>query len=165
MDVAATAAAAPIMLPPEDTVGDTVKPPAILQIDQLISPNALTDLKENLQTLRLTIITNIGGSAGTSTAAASTTIDITVFPFDTIDDIKSKIFIAMRSELKYLPKFLFLGLPIRRTQETDESAPITTDQYQALDYLWYPPGITSESQNLILYLLHLNNSMLEQNQI
>jgi hypothetical protein len=113
-----------------------------LTIQEIIQPTAIDSLYDNFQPVQVIILTRLeAGGLGPEYRR----LDIQAYPFDTVDDLKGRIFLAMGGAVRYLPRFLFLGNP---RAETD--VPRQQESYTALDYLWYLPGSTSEAQSLNL---------------
>lgn len=61
-----------------------------------------------------------------------------IYPFDTVEHIKRLICNNYNGDSKFIPRFLFVGIPV--TGEEDDEEPSMETAYQAMDFLWYPMG-------------------------
>jgi hypothetical protein len=107
-------------------------------IDQILYPQPLSSLRENVPPVQCMIWK--GDDEYES-------IVLEVYPFDTIDDIKRMICEFYKNDPSFLPRFMFVGVPLGEAAY-DEYAPTTETLYLPIDYLWYPNG-----KNLIIVLL------------
>jgi hypothetical protein len=61
-----------------------------------------------------------------------------VYPFDTVEHIKRLICNKYRGDSKFIPRFLFIGIPSNIQNENEE--PTMDTLYQPMEFLWYPMG-------------------------
>jgi hypothetical protein len=106
-------------------------------IEQILYPTILTSLREDIPPVKC-IIWKGGDSYETIQFDK-------VYPFDTIEDIKRMICVHYEKDSNFIPKFVFLGVPIGDAAYSDEVPSLST-QYLAADYLWYPTG-TNDARN------------------
>jgi hypothetical protein len=110
-------------------------------IEQILYPTVLTNLREDVPPVKCIIWK--GGDD----------YDIIefdkVYPFDTIEDIKRMICTYYERDPKFIPKFVFVGIPIGDIAYSEEN-PSLNIQYLAADYLWYPTGTNDPQKTYIL---------------
>lgn len=93
-----------------------------LDIDRLLSPVVLANLHEDIPPVQCVIWMG---------KDQYETIEINVYPFDTLDMIKFMICERYRTTPAFHPSYLFIGIP------EDEEEPSHDSMYVPLDYLWY----------------------------
>ena len=96
----------------------------------LLNPRLLPDFREDMPPVRCLLWK---GGAEYETLL----FEDEVYPFDTLEHIKRLICHAKRGDARFLPRFLFVGIPREEDQPPTATADIT---YLPLDYLWYPIG-------------------------
>jgi hypothetical protein len=123
-------------------------------IDQILYPQPLSSLRENVPPVQCMIWKGEGGEDEYEV------IELTVYPFDTIDDIKRMICEFYENDPAFLPRFMFVGVPLGEAAY-DEYEPESKDVlYLPIDYLWYPNGTNdpTETYQLKHPLLALTDS-------
>ena len=93
-----------------------------LDIDRLLSPVVLPSLHEDIPPVQCKVW--MGKDQYES-------IQINVYPFDTLDMIKFAICERYRKDPSFHPRYLFVGIP------EGDAEPTLETQYVPLDYLWY----------------------------
>jgi hypothetical protein len=66
------------------------------------------------------------------------TVEIEAYPFDTLYTLKQLLFAQLSEEVQYLPRFLFVGIPVG-------------EEYQPLDYFWFPAGSRAPTDALTVH--------------
>jgi hypothetical protein len=97
-------------------------------LDTILSPVPLTSLKEDLPPVQCRIWKG---------RDEYDTIELNAYPFDTLDTIKRMICNAYPDDPAFIPRFLFVGVPLNGDEPTMESL------YHPMDYLWYANGETN----------------------
>lgn len=95
------------------------------EIDRLLSPQPLRSLRENIPPVQCMIWKG-------RDRYESITFD--VYPFDTLETIKSMICNRFHEDPSFIPRFTFVGIPMK------EGPPSQDGTYLPLDYLWYENG-------------------------
>ena len=95
------------------------------EIDRLLSPQPLRSLRENIPPVQCMIWKG-------RDRYESITFD--VYPFDTLETIKSMICDRFHEDPSFIPRFTFVGIPMK------EGPPSLDGSYLPLDYLWYENG-------------------------
>jgi hypothetical protein len=108
-------------------------------IKQILYPEALSNLRENVPPVQCFIWKGRGGDDEYDM------IELEVYPFDTIDDIKRKICAFYENDPTFLPRFMFVGVPLGEAAY-DEYMPELNVLYLPIDYLWYPNGTNDPKQ-------------------
>ena len=105
-------------------------------IDQILYPQPLSSLRENVPPVQCFIWKG---------EEEYELIELEVHPFDTIDDIKRMICEFYKNDPSFLPRFMFVGVPLGKPAY-DEYAPELDVLYLPIDYLWYPNGTNDATQ-------------------
>lgn len=106
-------------------------------IKQILYPEPLSNLRENVPPVQCFIWK--GGKK-----YDPITFD-KVYPFDTIDDIKRMICAFYENDPTFLPRFMFVGVPVGDAAYNDKNPELDT-LYLPIDYLWYPNGTNDPKQ-------------------
>jgi hypothetical protein len=114
----------------------------LTDIDQLLSPSILTSFRENMPPVRCIIWK--GGETYEQ-------VDFTsMFPFDTLYDIKRRIATRAQKDINFHPLYTFIGVPLGSASETTDP-PTDDTTYIPLDFLWYSiDKKTSSSRSTII---------------
>ena len=96
-------------------------------IDQILSPTVLSSLREDIPPVKCIVWKGNNYE----------TIEFEVYPFDTLNNIKQMICTHYKGDSTFIPKFVFVGIPIE-------------SNYEPLDYLWYPNGTNDPKKTYIL---------------
>lgn len=72
----------------------------------------------------------------------------TVFPFDTIEDVKRMICKYYEKDYHFIPRFVFLGVPVYTAYSEDN--PTEDTEYISAEYLWYPDDTKNAADTFIL---------------
>lgn len=100
-----------------------------MDLQPILQPTALADLREEMPPVRCLLWRG---------ATYEEIVFETMYPFDTLEQIKRLLCHHMRGDPLYLPKYLFVGVPV-----LNDADPTSLDTlYQPLDFLWYPVGTT-----------------------
>jgi hypothetical protein len=81
-----------------------------------------------------------------------------VYPFDTIDDIKRLICTHYESDSAFIPKFIFVGVPLGEAAYSEE-VPSLDSNYIPLEWLWFP---TDSNDPKMTYVLNNPRKVLKQ---
>ena len=106
-------------------------------INQILYPEPLSNLRENVPPVQCFIWK--GGKKYDSIRFDK------VYPFDTIDDIKRMICASYENDATFLPRFMFVGVPVGDAAYDDKNFELDT-LYLPIDYLWYPNGTNDPKQ-------------------
>ncbi len=106
-------------------------------IKQILYPEPLSNLRENVPPVQCFIWK--GGKKYDSIRFDK------VYPFDTIDDIKRMICAFYKNDATFLPRFMFVGVPVGDAAYDDKNPEVDT-LYLPIDYLWYPNGTNDPKQ-------------------
>lgn len=109
-------------------------------IDQILNPTVLSSLREDI---------SLHNDESRSVPPVQCMIwkgdnqyDIitfdNVYPFDTIDHIKYMICSHFKDNSAFIPRFLFVGIPVGDDAYITETPDMNTIKYIPLEYLWYP---------------------------
>ncbi len=71
-----------------------------------------------------------------------------VYPFDTIEDVKRMICKYYEKDYNFIPRFVFLGVPVYTAYSEDN--PTEDTEYISADYLWYPDDTKNPADTYIL---------------
>ena len=71
-----------------------------------------------------------------------------VYPFDTIDTIKRMLCAQFEDDPVFIPRFLFVGVPLQ--EPLSDQPPTLETTYHSIDYLWYPTGSTDPTKTYAL---------------
>jgi hypothetical protein len=110
-------------------------------IEQILYPTVLSSLREDVPPVRCIIWK--GGEE-----YDSITFD-KVYPFDTLDDIKRLICANYPNDGAFIPRFMFVGIPLGDAAYSEESPTINTT-YIPLEWLWYPQDTNDPKMTYIL---------------
>ena len=111
-------------------------------IDDLLNPTIPTSFRENMPPVQCLV--------WKGREVYDKLIFNEVFPFDTLDDVKRMICTRLKSEPYFHPKYTFVGVPIETGVYDIDVLPTMDTKYFPLDYLWFPPGVSSTSSTKIL---------------
>ncbi len=110
-------------------------------IEQILYPTVLTSLREDIPPVKCIIWKGRDDYE---------TIEFDkVYPFDTIEDIKRMICAHYSTDPHFIPKFVFLGVPIGEEAYSDDIPSLST-LYFAADYLWFPSGVKDLRKTFML---------------
>lgn len=117
---------------------------AVHDIDKIITPGILTNLHDDMPPV--TCIVWKGGEE------YETIILDTLYPFDTIDQLKRVICTYYKDIPYFIPKYIFIGVPTggSGTNIAEQALPTLKTVYLAVDYLWFPAGRTEARDTIIL---------------
>lgn len=110
-------------------------------IEQILYPTVLTSLREDTPPVQCIVW------KGNNTYE-SIQFD-KVYPFDTIDDIKRMICNHYASDNAFIPRFMFVGIPLGEEAYSKEVPSIDT-KYIPLDWLWFPTDSNDPKKTYIL---------------
>jgi hypothetical protein len=71
-----------------------------------------------------------------------------VYPFDTIEDIKRMICKHYEKDYHFIPRFVFLGVPVYTAYSEDN--PTEDTEYISAEFLWYPDETKNPADTYIL---------------
>jgi hypothetical protein len=110
-------------------------------IEQILYPTILSSLRENVPPVQCMIWK--GGDD-----YDMITFD-EVYPFDTVDDLKRLICAYYEEDATFLPRFMFVGIPLGDAAY-EETVPSLDTTYHPIDYLWYPNGTNDPTMTYAL---------------
>ena len=106
------------------------------EIDRLLSPQPLYSLREDVPPVQCMIWKG---------RDQYDTVTFDVYPFDTLETIKTMICNRYSDDSSFVPRFTFVGVP----QNGEEPSKQTT--YLPLDYLWYGNGTHDPTETHVLF--------------
>jgi len=109
-------------------------------IEQILYPIVLPSLREDCPPVKCIIWK---GSSDFET------IEFSMYPFDTIDDIKRMIYSYYDGQYEFIPRFTFIGVPMGE-EAYEEDVPTLDSMYIPLDWLWYPTDSNDPKMTYIL---------------